>query len=267
MSDEEIIKPSPEGEQLADTQDVVDSKEVTFPYPQHSESFECYYWLGERRTLRETAIIRFRALVPDCPSTDPRFPTKFSSFYTKIKRWAKKEAWNEWIKRKDFEERVKQEEEIRTKVVQSQKNILGYRSLLQQGLFGFSRRVSKTTRLVNTLMQLDERIADPNIPEGAKKALEEAKSKLLFDIKSAGGVEIKNFKEASECIQLDLELGKILRELPAASSTDKVRLEEEKAERIDQIFEFFRRHSRDRVKKVEVVESEETSEFEGEEVK
>lgn len=80
-------------------------------YPDHVESFETYYYLGEGRTLKETAFIRFQQLVPNCPPDVPEFRPKFDSFYRKIKRWAEKESWNEWVKRKEIEERLKREKE------------------------------------------------------------------------------------------------------------------------------------------------------------
>ncbi len=77
-------------------------------YPKHVESFETYYRLGEHRSLKQAALIRFQILVPNYPLDVPENKKKFDSFYRKIKRWAAKENWNEWVKRRERERRKKE---------------------------------------------------------------------------------------------------------------------------------------------------------------
>jgi len=217
-------------------------------YPDHVESFETYYWLGENRTLKETALLRFQELVPDCPPTDPRFPSKFESFYTKIKRWAAKENWKEWVKRKELEERTKREGEMREKIIQSQRNIVGYRGILQQGLVGFSRKVSRSTRILNRILQIEEVLARGELPDAARKEAEVELADLREDLRR-NGIEIRSYKEAKECIELDLHLGRYLEELPDVTEHGKSRLSEGTAETIDKIMEILRKRAADSVRR------------------
>jgi hypothetical protein len=81
-------------------------------YPAHIESFETYYYLGENRSLKEVALLRFQENVPNCPPNDPKSKANFNSFYKKVKRWAAKENWQEWIKRKEIEESKKRRNDV-----------------------------------------------------------------------------------------------------------------------------------------------------------
>ena len=58
-------------------------------------------------------------------------------------------------------------------------------------------------------------------------------------------MEIKNIKEAKDMIELDIHLFKTLDQLPQAELEDRSRISEEEAKKIDEIMEFFRRHSRE----------------------
>jgi len=215
----------------ADDTDVLDSE-----YPNHSESFEIYYYLGESRTLRETAAIRFSQLYPNRSEDDP----KFESFYTKIKRWAKKENWKDWVKRKEMEERQKREEQMREKIIQSTRNVVGYRGMLQQGLVAFSRRVQKTVRLLTQISRLEE--AASREPDPARIAEMNAEIRRLRAELMETGVEIRNFKEAKECIELDLYLARVLEQLPETRPLD-TKLTEDEVEKVDRIMEWLRKHA------------------------
>lgn len=212
-------------------------------YPSHVESFETYYYLGEGRTLRETAIQRFPYLVPDCPVDSTDYPKKFESFYTKIKRWATREGWKEWVKRKEITERQAREEDMRDRIIRSQKNLVYYRGMLQQGLSAFGRKVSASTRLINQIIKLEEEYSvatNDRIKEDLVMQMQRLKTEV-----EAKGVEIKNFKEAKEIIELDQALGKHLDQLPEIQTPDRMRLDELDAKKIDDVMEFFRRHSKE----------------------
>ena len=77
------------------------------PYPKHEESFLKYYNLGESRTLLEAAKKRYQELLIESKKRGKQIPTE-DSFYTKIKRWAQKENWKEWVLIKQAEDRRRQ---------------------------------------------------------------------------------------------------------------------------------------------------------------
>lgn len=210
-------------------------------YPEHVESFETYYFLGEGRTLRETAIQRFPYLVPNCPPGHPDHPSKFESFYTKIKRWASKERWNDWVKRKEIEERTKREDEMRDRIIKSQKNLVYYRGMLQQGLSAFGRKVARATRLINEMVKLEEALSKEE-DEGRQADLTVRIAQMRNEL-VASGIEIRSYNEALKIIELDVQLGKYLEEIPEVQLPDRMRLEEGEAKKVDDIMEFMRRHS------------------------
>ena len=73
--------------------------------------------MKEQALLKGAATIRFWKLAANCHPGVPEFKKKFDSFYRKIKRWAAKENWDEWIKRKETEERRTREEEVGTRTM------------------------------------------------------------------------------------------------------------------------------------------------------
>lgn len=212
-------------------------------YPAHVESFETYYWLGEGRTLREVAEQRFPYLVPNYPIGHPEHARKFESFYTKIKRWASKERWNDWVKRKEIEERSKREDEMRDKVIKSTKTLVYYRGILQQGLSAFGRKVAWATRLINEIVGLEETSSKEE--DAARKEAMITRIGQLRNELAGRGIEINNFNEAVKIIQLDVELGKYLEAIPEVQVPDKMKLEEVEMKKIDDIMEAIRRKARD----------------------
>lgn len=66
-------------------------------YPYHLEAWKIYLGLGSGRTLKRTAEIYFEQAHPQKEIT-------FDSFYVKIKRWARKENWMEWVTKKEMQE-------------------------------------------------------------------------------------------------------------------------------------------------------------------
>jgi len=193
-------------------------------YPQHVESFETYYYLGELRTLKATAEIRFRTLFPDCHPDSPEYKSKFSSFYTKIKRWAKKERWDEWVKRKEIEERSKREAEMRQRLESFQRTLRGYQALTRQAILAFSDKVRNTLAL--------------------KRAVETGNEAEALRLKQLPRVEIKNFKELREMIELDLMITRTLEQQPEMSPEEE-RLAHSEMEKIDTIMERIRKAAMD----------------------
>jgi hypothetical protein len=232
---EEEVEVREEGEEETSPPD-----DVFAEYPKHVESFECYFWLGERRTMWECAKIRFKETVPGCNETDIRYKTKMNSFYTKIKRWAWKEHWKEWVKRKETEDRIRNDAEMREKVVASQKNIMGYRALVQQGIVAFSRKLGKSVKLLNAIMSIEEQLMHPDIPTAHKKDAEERLKLLRKDLVDHG-IEIRSFKEAKDMIELDVYLSKIVDQMPEQIIPDKRRLPESEADKVDRLMEYLRK--------------------------
>lgn len=224
-----------------------------FPdYPQHSETFETYYYLGDRRSLRECASLRFKQYFPDIPSTDPKYPTKFNSFYMKIKRWARKEGWNHWCRKKDKEVLKASQKETQERIMRTRQSVQAYRQVLQQAVFVFAKKAARSMRLVQKAMQIEELLDDPDVTPVRKSELERQLEHINERIESAD-IRIKSLKEARECMQLEVDLGKAVESLPeVVDGTSK--LSEEMAEKVDSIHEFFRKHAKDSVKKeVDVV--------------
>jgi hypothetical protein len=83
------------------------------------------------------------------------------------------------------------------------------------------------------------------LPFLLKKALErgdtEAEREIRDRIEKGEGVEIKNFREAKEMIELDVYLSKILEQQPQPESASEVKLSEEMADKVDKIMEWIRR--------------------------
>jgi len=198
-------------------------------YPAHVESFETFYYLGEHRTLKETAVIRFQQLVPNCPPNDPNFETKFASFYRKVKRWAKAENWNEWVKRKEIEERQKREETMGEKKAHLSQVLKKYQDFIRKSLEVFANKAKLP-------VLLEEAIA---------KGDKDAEAELRERLDRGEGVEIRSFLEARNLIQLDVYLFQTMDQLPQIESEDRGVLAEEEAEQVDKIMEFFRRNSKD----------------------
>ena len=109
-------------------------------YPAHVESFETYYYLGEQRTLKEAAFIRFRQLVPNCPPNDPNFEKKFASFYRKFRRWGKSEKWNRWVNRKQIDESRKREAEMGEKTAHLSQALKSYQDFIRKSLEIFAEK-------------------------------------------------------------------------------------------------------------------------------
>jgi len=192
-------------------------------YPRHGTSFETYYYLGESRTLRLASLIRFKQLVPDCPENSPTFKSKFESFYTKIKRWAKGEDWQGWVIRKDVEERQKYEKELKQKTVSQDKTLRMYQSLLRQSLVVFSDKIRVSVELRNAL----------NVGDDEKIAMLMAKERL----------EIKSFAEAKLVMDYDLELEARLENLPSVKSEEHQKLVEDEREKLDRTMESIRKRA------------------------
>jgi hypothetical protein len=198
-------------------------------YPAHVESFETYYFLAEHRSIKETALIRFPQYVPNCPPNDPNFETKFASFYRKLKRWAKAEDWNEWVKRKEIEERQRREEEMMEKTAHLSQVIKNYQDFVRKSLAIFANKAKLPVLLEEAIAQGDS----------------DAEAEIRNRINRGEGVEVKNFKEANEMIKLDLFLVQTMEQLPQIESTDRCVLSETEAKKIDDIMEFIRRHAKD----------------------
>lgn len=198
-------------------------------YPAHVESFETYYYLGEHRSLKETAHIRFRHYVPNCPPNDPNFETKFASFYRKLKRWAKAEDWNEWVKRKEIEERQKREKEMGEKTAHLSQVLKNYQDFIRKSLAIFANKAKLPVLLEEAIAQGDS----------------DAEAEIRNRINRGDGVEIKNFREANEMIKLDIYLFQTMDQLPQFELEDRGVLSEVEAKKVDDIMEFFRRHSKD----------------------
>ena len=198
-------------------------------YPAHVESFETYYYLGENRTLKETAIIRFSQLVLNCPPNDPNYETKFASFYRKIKRWAKTEDWNDWVKRKEINERQLREKEVGEKTAHLSQTLKTYQDFVRQSLAIFAEKAKLPVLLKQAIERNDA----------------DAVAELRNRINRGESVEIKSFREASEMIKLDVYLFETVDKLPQTELEDRGVLSEEEAKKIDDIMEFFRRHSKE----------------------
>lgn len=198
-------------------------------YPRHVESFETFYYLGEGRTLKETGIIRFQQLVPNCPPDDLNYEIKFASFYRKIKRWAKAEDWNEWVIRKEIEDRQKREEEMEAKTAHLSQVIKNYQDFIRQSLSHFADR-AKIPMLLKQAIASGDAVAEAELREKVRRG---------------EAIEIKNFKEANEMVKLDVFLFQTIDQLPPVVSIGRNDLPEEEFNKVDKIMEWFRRHSKD----------------------
>jgi hypothetical protein len=219
-------------------------------YPKHSETFETYFYLGEKRSLRECALIRFRNLVPDITVTDPRFPTKFTSFYMKIKRWARKEGWNTWVKRKEWEDRQAGAKDKTSKIMKTTQSVQTYRTVLQQAVFVFAKKAARSMKLVTETMKIEELLDEGGLSPMKKVELEKRLDLLNTRI-SESDIRIKSLKEARECMALEVELGKVIDNLPETGPEGKDKLPEKDAEKVDAVMEFFRRHAKDSSRQAE----------------
>lgn len=196
-------------------------------YPKHVASFETYYFLGEMRSLKMAAKIRFQQLVPDCPPDSPKFSSKFESFYTKIKRWAKSEDWNGWCIRKDVEERTKRGKEMRSKMVSMDKTLKTYQSLVRQSLIVWSDKIRASVELRTALAKGDDA--------------------AIIELKGKARLEITSFKEAKDMMELDLYLSRILEQMPEIPTEAREKLSEEHSRRIDVVMELIRKRAFDTV--------------------
>lgn len=221
------------------------STDSDFPdYPKHSETFETYYYLGDKRSLRMCASIRFKNLMPDIAETDPRYPTKFTSFYMKIKRWARKEGWNYWVRKKEYDDRKASSKETQSRIMRSTQSVQAYRSVLQQAVFVFAKKAARSMKLVQESMKIEELLDDPDLSMARKLELEKRLEMLNSRISEAD-VRIKNLKEARECMQLEVDLGKVIDSMPEVLLDGKEKLSEQMSEKCDAVMEFFRRHAKD----------------------
>ena len=173
-------------------------------YPAHVESFETFFFLGEHRTLKETASIRFPQYIPNCPPNDPQFQTKFASFYRKIKRWAKAEDWNEWVKLKELEDRKRREEKMGEKIAHLSQVLKKYQDFIRKSLAIFANRARLPGLLEDAIARGDS----------------DAEAEIRRRIDRGEGVEIKNFKEANEMIKLDIYLSQTKDQLPQIELED-----------------------------------------------
>ena len=73
--------------------------------------------MKEQALLKGAATIRFRKLAANYHPGVSEIKKKIDSFYRKIKRWATKDNWDEWIKKKETEERRTREEEVGTRTM------------------------------------------------------------------------------------------------------------------------------------------------------
>jgi hypothetical protein len=193
-------------------------------YPAHVESFETYYYLGEHRTLKLTASIRFKDLVPNCHPGVPEFKKKFDSFYRKVKRWATKENWNEWVRRKEIEERRTREIAAGESVKHLSEALRSYQDFVRQSLSHFAERAKIPMLLQEAIISGDA----------------EAEAELREKVKKGEAVEIKTFREAKELIELDIHLSKMLDQEPMLTSVDGGSISEEEAMKVDRIMEWMR---------------------------
>lgn len=227
-------------------------EEIALPYPAHAESFETYYLLGEQRTLKAAALVRFNQLYPDIARNSPLFKSKFESFYTKFKRWAKVEKWREWVRIKDQQERQRLLEASRRQIIQNQQILQSYRALIQQGLLLFSRKVTDAVRILQTIQQLERRLLETQ--DQNLRSQISAQLAPLYEQLEATGVGMKSFKEAKECIELDLYLSKVIDQLPRSVEVERQRLDEQEFEQVDRIMEAVMRVARRRfAEKVEEI--------------
>jgi len=84
----------------------------------------------------------------------------------------------------------------------------------------------------------------PDLMPQQRLDLEMKMKEMQKDLKETG-VEIRDFRELNECIQLDTSLGKLTDEVPVLTDEDKQRMGEGTTEKIDAIMEFFRRKAKD----------------------
>lgn len=201
------------------------SPKVPIGYPKHVASFETYYYLGEGRSLRKAAYLRFLQLVPDCPEGSTAFPSKFESFYTKIKRWSKAEDWVGWCLRKDFEERQKREEDARAKMMSMDRTLKMYQALVRQALVVWSDKIKASIEL--------------------RKAIAEGDETRIQQLSLRERVEIKSFSEAKLMMELDMFLSKTLDDMPELHTAEREKISEEERERIDKVMEGIRKQAVD----------------------
>jgi len=197
-------------------------------YPKHVASFETYYYLGELRTLKAAALLRFQALIPDCPPDSPSFKSKFDSFYTKIKRWARAEDWDGWCIRKAVEERQKRDKDVRQKMMSLDKTVRTYQSLVRQALVVWSDKIRTSVELRNAIASGDE----------AK----------IIALSQRERMEIKSFSEARLMMELDFYLSKLLEDMPESSTDEREKLTEDEQERADRVMEYIRKRALDEAK-------------------
>jgi len=196
-------------------------------YPRHVETFEIYYYLGESRTLKGAASIRFRQLVPDYHPGVPEFKKKFDSYYRKLKRWSSSENWHEWVKRKEIKERQKRENEVASRTAHLSEALANYQELVREALALFAEKAKLPVHLKQAIARGDE----------------SAEALIRERIKNGEGVEIKNFREAKEMVELDIHLATILDRQPFPELKGKYEnpLPEEMREKVDRVMEFFRK--------------------------
>lgn len=152
-------------------------------YPKHQEEFEQYYSLGKKRKLKEVAKKYFHEYNPDCLPGHPDYDRKFSSFYTKIKRWASKEAWKKWIVIKREEER-RLEQESTNSSEDFIKRLKIYQSTIRDALDVFGYKVGLQVKL--------------------KMAAEAGDNELVKELQKkigiVGEIKIDNFNEAQKML-------------------------------------------------------------------
>lgn len=226
--------------------DVLLEKTKVESYPKHVLAFETFYWLGEKRSLSSVARLRFRERFPDIiPAgqtghNPEEWTKKYAGFYSSIKLWSRKEKWVEWVQKKDLIEQQKRDAEMRDSIIQSTKNLVGYRSLLQQGLYLFSRKVGRTVKLTLRAIDIEDILRNPVTPKAQIKPLDEELKAIHADLR-ANGAQITSFKEAKEIIELDNQLARIMNEMPDIPKDDKQKLGEGMTEKVERVMELLKR--------------------------
>lgn len=149
---------------------------------------------------------------------------KFDSLCRKIKQWDANESWDECVKRKENEGRKKREHIVESRTIHLTEALMGYLVFIRKGLIVFSEKARLPALLKQAIAQGDAK----------------AEATLRERIKSGEGVEIENFREAKEMIELDIHLSNLLEKQPHLEPEKERKLPEEMAERVDRLMEFIR---------------------------
>ena len=203
-------------------------------YPKHADTFELYYYLGEERTLKKVALLKYAQEATGVTPGSPEWESKFASFYTKIKRWSSAEEWDEWVKRKEIDERGKREEEVREQSKGLVEMVKLYRKMVRFALSDLGKRLKdgevkiRTLTEAKTVMELDLYLTkvlqqQPQfLPSMMERVLGEADRRKVDSIfeglhkRALSEIDI-SVKEGAE-VPTPEELGKLL--LPGKSEVE-----------------------------------------------